>query len=126
MVKHPRLSGSTYHLQFATSGGCGCKNTQGIPRMKPDAKDGADAVAGFYKEVGVMTNKVRREATMHKTHPTSPCTTERATTVVLFKEGGGGRSVGELCRSTRTSVVSRKAFCWEDITVSVRLPRHGA
>lgn len=28
--------------------------------MKPDAKTGMDAVAGFYKEVGVMTNKVRR------------------------------------------------------------------
>ena len=35
------------------------ENAQGIPRVKPDAKDGEDAVAGFYKEVGVMTTKVR-------------------------------------------------------------------
>lgn len=27
--------------------------------MKPDAKAGEDAVAGFYKEVSVMTTKVR-------------------------------------------------------------------
>ncbi|CAM9536199.1 unnamed protein product, partial [Scytosiphon promiscuus] len=28
-----------------------------IPRVKPDAKAGTDAVAGFYKEVGIMTQK---------------------------------------------------------------------
>lgn len=33
--------------------------SQEIPRVKPDAKAGVDAVAGFYKEVGVMTSKVR-------------------------------------------------------------------
>ncbi|CAM9504925.1 unnamed protein product, partial [Hapterophycus canaliculatus] len=32
---------------------------QEIPRVKPDAKAGTDAVAGFYKEVGIMTHKAR-------------------------------------------------------------------
>lgn len=32
--------------------------SQEIPRVKPDEEAGVDAVAGFYKEVGVMTTKV--------------------------------------------------------------------
>lgn len=46
--------------------------------MKPDAKDGADAVAGFYKEVGLMTNKVgfavekrKLSSDQNTVHPTS-------------------------------------------------------
>lgn len=31
-----------------------------IPKEKPDVKAGRDTEAGFYKEVGVMTNKVRK------------------------------------------------------------------
>lgn len=33
------------------------RDLQEIPRVKPDAEAGTDAVTGFYKEVAVMTNK---------------------------------------------------------------------
>lgn len=32
-----------------------------IPKEKPDVKAGRDTEAGFYKEVGVMTNKASKE-----------------------------------------------------------------